>query len=311
MGDWMLTDLKIDRDGLREMLHPALRSAVDEIESCGDLEAVSWTPRSNFHGVQTAVTIVALRVRDSAGQIVGTVAMEKPQVGMTMIGMFTAFGDVGHLQRMNGLSTPSRRPAAVLFADLEGSAKLSKRMPTPAFFKLVRRLTRAADKCVIDEGGLVGRHAGDGFAAFFVAGDAESESTAARACISAARALQEAMSTIAERHELPVEDVVVRAGLHWGSKLYIGSIVTPGRTEVTALGDEVNEAARIEACATGGRLLASKDLIERLDGPDAARLGIDAARITYKQLGDLDTATEKARRDAPTIPVYDIATCAP
>ena len=26
--------------------------------------------------------------------------------------------------------------------------------------------------------------------------------------------------------------------------------------EVTALGDEVNEAARIEACATGGRALA-------------------------------------------------------
>jgi len=40
---------------------------------------------------------------------------------------------------------------------------------------------------------------------------------------------------------------------------------------VTALGDEVNEAARIEACASGGRMLASKNPIERLDPNDARR----------------------------------------
>ena len=112
---------------------------------------------------------------------------------------------------------------------------------------------------------------------------------------------------IAERHELPPEAITVRAGLHWGATLYIGSIVTIGRTEVTALGDEVNAAARIEACASGGRILASKDLIERLEPADAEILGIDASRTTYTQLADLDTATEKARRDAPAIPVCDIA----
>jgi hypothetical protein len=101
--------------------------------------------------------------------------------------------------------------------------------------------------------------------------------------------------------------LTVRAGLHWGATLYIGSIITSGRTEVTALGDEVNEAARIEACATGGRVLASKPLIERLDPADAQTLGIDPNRITYTQLSELDTATDKARRDAPAIPVCDIA----
>ena len=85
----------------------------------------------------------------------------------------------------------------------------------------------------------------------------------------------------------------------------------PGRTEVTALGDEVNEAARIEACATGGRILASKALIERLDSPDAATLGINPRQVTYTQLADLDSATDKARRDAPAIPVHDLARIAP
>ena len=44
---------------------------------------------------------------------------------------------------------------------------------------------------------------------------------------------------------------------------------------------------------------ASKALIERLDREDAAALGIDASHTSYTQLGNLDTATEKARRDAP------------
>jgi class 3 adenylate cyclase len=83
------------------------------------------------------------------------------------------------------------------------------------------------------------------------------------------------------------------------------NITTAGRTEVTALGDEVNEAARIEACATGGRALVSKNLLECLDAADAAELGLEPDRVTYVPLGELDTATEKARR-APAIAVCDV-----
>ena len=54
-------------------------------------------------------------------------------------------------------------------------------------------------------------------------------------------------------------------------------VSTVARTEVTALGDEVNEAARIEACAAGSRLLASKVLIERLDSAAPARDGGEEA----------------------------------
>ena len=72
----------------------------------------------------------------------------------------------------------------------------------------------------------------------------------------------------------------------------------------------MNEAARIEACATGGNTLASKSLIERLNRDDSKALGIDTSHTTYTQLADLDTATDKARRDAPAIPVCDISNMA-
>jgi class 3 adenylate cyclase len=98
----------------------------------------------------------------------------------------------------------------------------------------------------------------------------------------------------------------MRFGLHWGSTLYVGRLMTSGRVEVTALGDEVNEAARIEACATGGRALASKALIERLDPADAVALEIDLDGLSYTSLADLPTATDKARRDAPAVAVCDV-----
>ena len=142
--------------------------------------------------------------------------------------------------------------------------------------------------------------------AFFLVETAGSESAAARACVVAARALRSAITDVALRSNLAAEDIVLRFGLHWGSTLYVGQIATSGRTEVTALGDEVNETARIEACATGGRALASKALVERLGPDDAADLGLDPDRVTYTAVADLASATEKARRDAPAIAVCEV-----
>jgi class 3 adenylate cyclase len=147
---------------------------------------------------------------------------------------------------------------------------------------------------------------GDGVVAFFPALTSGSESSAARACVEAARSLRDAIGDVAHRSDLAESDVVVRFGLHWGSTLYIGRITTVGRSEVTALGDQVNEAARIEACATGGRTLASKDLVERLHPTDAGALNLDIDRVAYTRLSDLTTATDKARRDAPAIAVCEV-----
>lgn len=152
----------------------------------------------------------------------------------------------------------------------------------------------------------MGRHVGDGIVAFFLAESLGSESAAAAACISAVRSLRARVPEVAAKNGLPVDDVVLRFGLHWGSTLYVGNITSAGRTEVTALGDEVNEAARIEARATGGRTLASKSLLERLDAGNAAALDIDPNNVAYTALAEFPTATDKARRDAPAIAVCEV-----
>jgi len=170
----------------------------------------------------------------------------------------------------------------------------------------VRRVTRAADQAIVDAGGIAGQHAGDGVVGFFLVAELGSESAAAGACIAAARAMRDALPSLAMRSDLNASDLQARFGLHWGGSLYVGQIATGARTEVTALGDQVNETARIEACAGGGRMLASKDLLERLDSDDAAALDLDLGRLTYTTLADLNSATGKAQRDAPTLAVCEL-----
>jgi class 3 adenylate cyclase len=306
-GPYALAGMPGGHEGLRKVVDPELTDLVEGLQPL-DLPQV-WSPPSNairFGGEQVMTPITWIRIDDPDGRLIGVVHLGKPAAGMSQLAAATATADLGHLERMRLVERPGRRPAAILIADLEASSPLARRLSTAQYFAFGRRLVRAADQCVVDEGGIVGRHAGDGVVAFFLTESAGSESAAARSCISATRALRDSLAEVAERTGIDAAEIFVRFGLHWGSTLYVGRILTAGRSEVTALGDEVNEAARIEASATGGRSLASKALVERLDRADAAALGIDTDHMTYTPLAELDTATDKARRDAPSIAVCEV-----
>ncbi len=292
-----------DRDAPAGVCIPELRDLVAELQP-EDAPALTYQQQGAGAGTgRIDVPATGVRIHAADGRLAGTALLYKPAAGMATLSTMAAQGDLGHFERMQAVAHAARRPAAILFADLEGSSSLSRRLSTANYFALGRRFVGAADACVIEAGGLVGRHVGDGVVAFFLAESASSESAAARACIAAARGLRRAMADVATQSGLQEADAVLRFGLHWGSTLYVGQIVTRGRSEVTALGDEVNEAARIEACATGGRALASKSLVERLDPGDAAALDIEADAVTYVPVAELPTATDKARRDAPAIAV--------
>jgi hypothetical protein len=100
------------------------------------------------------------------------------------------------------------------------------------------------------------------------------------------------------------DGVRVTVGVHWGATLMVGQVSTRGRLEVTALGDEMNEAARIETAAHGGVVLASKDTIERLDEADAESLALNPDALAYRTVAEL-TDAEKAVRDAGSIAVAE------
>lgn len=307
LGSLVLHDLGIDRAALSAIAGPAIADVAGGLSAADPQPMVTYAQTGLSVGaLQMDILSTAIRIHAEDGRLAGTALIYKPRAGMAVMAALAAHGDPRHLERRQSVAKPGRRPAAVLFADLESSAPLARRLPTAGYFALGRRLFGALDSCIVDAGGMPGRQAGDGIVAFFLAETAGSESAAARACIAAVRALREAIADVALRSGLEASEVTLRFGMHWGSTLYVGQIITAARSEVTALGDEVNETARIEACASGGRALASKALIERLDAEDAAALGLDPDRIVYTPLGELAGATEKARRDAPAIAVCEI-----
>src|SRR3954463_7844772 len=307
----ILHDLEVAGVGVPNDLPDDARAVLDESEPGEPFDV--FTSELAFAQPDmppTWVRYVAVRLRDDDGAAVGTLFLYGPDLPAPVLAL-VARGDRAMFERMAELLDPARRATATLFADLEASGRQWRHLPTATYFELVREITTAVDEVVIERRGLVGKHAGDGVSAFFIAGQLESDSAAARGAIESGRAIYEAVTAAAERlndRGLPIDpgEVLINVGMHWGSALYVGQVVTGGRLEVTALGDEVNEAARIEQSASEGAVLASKALIERLAAADADALAIDPETVRYTAVGELPGASDKALRDAGTIAVTDV-----
>jgi class 3 adenylate cyclase len=299
------------RETLIDMCGDLRRPIVAELEPREAPPLYTTTIEVNFGSGPTGlVGYTMIGLRDDDGGIHGTVLLYTSPLPATVLA-FVARGDEAMFGRMAELVSPETQAAAIMFADIDSSGVLSRRLPSSAYFRLLARITTAVDEEVGRRKGIVGKHAGDGVTAFFLAGQAGSESTAARAAVETAKVLSRTAGEVAA--ELADEGLAVKAeecrlnvGIHWGGTLYMGQIVTGGRLEVTALGDEVNECARIEQTASDGRLLASKALIEHLSPEDADAVDIDPERLAYRTLAELEGASDKAVRDAGGLPVTEI-----
>lgn len=251
------------------------------------------------------------QLREEDGKLFGVLSMFVSTLPFRFLPLL-ARGDQAALARTARLADPGHRQAAILFADLQASGVLSARLPSALYFHLIQDLTAAIDRAVTDRAGIVGRHAGDGVTAFFVAEAGATSSHTARAAIEAAVAIRETAAGVAARYDRETdglvsgEDLRLNIGVHWGNALYMGQLVSNGRLEVTALGDAMNECARIQQCATGGEILASKQVLENLAPHDAGAVGLDPSAIAYQRLADRAGATTKAIRDAGGIPVTQL-----
>jgi class 3 adenylate cyclase len=299
------------RDILTSMLGTQAAAIVDQVpDHQGPLwtTSVKFTPGEGMTPVNT--TGVTTEIYNRSGRFVGVAAVFYPPLPYKLVSLL-ARGDEGSLERMARLTKPGRRSAAILFADLQSSGVLSRHLPSAVYFRVVRRIVTAIDDVVMAHQGVVGRHAGDGVTAFFLNDDLGSSSAAARAAIESALEIRSAVLDAAVELEQETDRLVngsdcpINIGVHWGGSLYMGQL-TGGRLEITALGDEVNECARIQETARDGAILVAKTLIENLSGEDAAALDLDPDALSYSPVANIARASEKAIRDAGGIAVTSL-----
>jgi class 3 adenylate cyclase len=256
------------------------------------------------------VEFIVFAIRGSDGRFMGAASVSQMGLRPTLVNLLSR-GDERMYERMANLQEPRRCQGAILFADLEGSSKLSRTLSTSTYFSFIRSMATAMDAAIASNGGVVGKHAGDGASGFFLISENENPSEIAEGAMAAAREIRSAAKDVIEElckgTSVDPAGLGINVGLHWGASLFVGQLVPGGRLDITALGDSVNECARIQEAARGGELLASKHFLEHLSGDAIVAAGLNLDTVTYRTIAEIEGVSEKAARDAGLIPVTRIS----
>lgn len=161
---------------------------------------------------------------------------------------------LGHAEQHHG----KEREIAVLFADIRGFTQLSEhRLPYDVVF-LLNRYFRAMGEAVTSAGGRVDKFIGDGVMALFGL-----ETTPAEACAQAIAAAVSMSTNLEQLNQLMAHDLReplrIGIGIHVGPTI-VGEMGFAGTQAMTAIGDAVNTASRLEAATKefGCQLLISQ-----------------------------------------------------
>ena len=182
---------------------------------------------------------------------------------------------------------------AVLFADIRGFTSLSERkLPYDVVF-ILNRYFRSMGEAIEGAGGRVDKFIGDGIMALF--GVESGAPAGAVAALRAARGMSERLDELNDllRADLP-EPLRIGIGIHAGPAI-VGEMGYGPATSMTAIGDAVNAASRLEAKTKeyGAQLLVSRHLA------DLAGLDSDSLRSEEIEV--------RGRREPMTVIIIDDA----
>ena len=170
---------------------------------------------------------------------------------------------------------PRLEERVLLFIDMEGSTGLAERLGPLAFHRLLNRFVTDLTEPIVAARGETYSYVGDEVIATWKLEPGIAQARCVAVCFDAFDEL--ARKEPEYRREFGAA-VNFRAGLHCGPLVTgeMGSV----KTEIVFLGDTVNTAARIQDFCrqTGDRVLASADLVDRLELPPG---------VAKRSLGDL------------------------
>jgi|FEC22Drversion2_1045045.scaffolds.fasta_scaffold00355_25 adenylate cyclase len=152
---------------------------------------------------------------------------------------------------------------AILFADIRGFTSISEgRLPYDVVF-LLNRYFRATGHAIEAAGGRLDKFIGDGVMALF--GLSTEPEVACRQALDAARRMGEALKDLNEALSGDLDQPLrIGIGLHSGPTI-VGEMGYARATHLTAIGDTVNIASRLEALTKefAVELVVSQELLDR------------------------------------------------
>ena len=156
---------------------------------------------------------------------------------------------------------------AVLFCDIRSFTKLAERMLPYDVVFLLNRYFAEMGRAVEEAGGRVDKFLGDGVMAHI--GVDRGPVDGSRAALAASRTMPERLDPLNATHEGELKEPIgIGIGLHAGSTI-VGEMGYGMTVTVTAIGDAVNTASRLEAeTKSYGVQLVVSDIVARHAGVD-------------------------------------------
>jgi class 3 adenylate cyclase/tetratricopeptide (TPR) repeat protein len=175
-------------------------------------------------------------------------------------------GNVAGGEEISAQTAPplgERRQVTVLFADMVGFVEVSERIGEDATFSLIRQIYELLTAAIKDQGGWAKDFTGDGVMALFGASEALEDAPvrACRAGLSIHQRLAAAASKFESQYGFrPQMRIGVNSGLAVVAKIFSEDAT------VTALGDTVNLASRLQKLAEPGTIYVSEATRRLVEG---------------------------------------------
>jgi adenylate cyclase len=189
--------------------------------------------------------------------------MLRPSVEVQVTPLLPPLAQANDAETRVDFAQGSEREIAILFADIRGFTALSEgRLPYDVVF-ILNRYFAAMGRAVESTGGRVDKFVGDGIMALF--GVTSEADEGCRDALAAARLMSERLVELNQslRAEL-AEPLRIGIGIHVGPVI-IGEMGYSSATTITAIGDSVNTASRLEGLAKeySAELVVSAEVITR------------------------------------------------
>lgn len=157
---------------------------------------------------------------------------------------------------------------SMLFVDVRNSTSLSEQMSPSEYKKMINRFYVGVSQVVAEEDGLVESLTGDAVAAFWGAGFAGQNYVA--------RTLRTAQNI---QRRMQMEEIPVGIGVNAGVAYFGAMGSADGLTDISAIGEEVNTAARLASKAATGEIIVSEAALAMTD---IDRAGLEARSLELK-----------------------------
>jgi class 3 adenylate cyclase/nitrite reductase/ring-hydroxylating ferredoxin subunit len=189
------------------------------------------------------------------------------------------------------------KKVTIFFSDVTGFTSLAERLSAYDVMYILNRYFVQAGDIIERNGGFIDKFVGDGLMAIFgVDGQPDAPLSAVQAALQTLAAVDRMKPFFASMYDA---DFDIRIGLHYGEAV-LGSLGSIGHERLTAIGDVVNVASRVEIANkdAGTRLLISEALHEEVkDSVEVAdfvrvRLRGTSERMTLYEIGGLKPEAE-------------------